>query len=239
MTSAPAAPIKLYQFPPAFGLPNASPFCMKMETYLRMAGLPYTLVNTLDLRAAPKGKFPYLVDGETTIADTGFAIDYLKQRYGDPLDAHLSNHERAIALAMRRLFEESYYFCLLYSRWIDEAGWALTREAFFGSLPWPLRALVPPLARRGIRGEIHGQGTGRHTRDEIYAIGCDNLTAVAGFLDDKPFMMGERPTSLDATAYAFLANTLFAPVENKLTSHARSHPNLRAYCERMRARYFT
>jgi hypothetical protein len=32
--------ITLHQFAPAFGLPNASPFCMKLETYLRMAGLP-------------------------------------------------------------------------------------------------------------------------------------------------------------------------------------------------------
>jgi hypothetical protein len=30
--------IKLYQFAPAFGLPNASPFCMKVENYLRMTG---------------------------------------------------------------------------------------------------------------------------------------------------------------------------------------------------------
>ncbi len=37
--------IKLFQFAPAFGLPNASPFCMKLETYLRMAGLPFQLVN--------------------------------------------------------------------------------------------------------------------------------------------------------------------------------------------------
>jgi len=37
--------IKLYQFHPAWGLPNPSPFCMKVETYLRMAGLPYEGVN--------------------------------------------------------------------------------------------------------------------------------------------------------------------------------------------------
>ena len=46
------AMIKLYQFAPAFGLPNASPFCMKMETYLRMAGLPYELVNSGDVMKA-------------------------------------------------------------------------------------------------------------------------------------------------------------------------------------------
>jgi hypothetical protein len=33
--------IKLYQFPPNLGLPNMSPLCMKVETYLRMAALPY------------------------------------------------------------------------------------------------------------------------------------------------------------------------------------------------------
>ena len=31
--------IKLYQFAPAFGLPNASPFCMKLETYVGFPSL--------------------------------------------------------------------------------------------------------------------------------------------------------------------------------------------------------
>ncbi len=37
--------LRVYQFAPAFGLPNASPFCMKLETWLRMAGLPFEPVN--------------------------------------------------------------------------------------------------------------------------------------------------------------------------------------------------
>jgi hypothetical protein len=32
--------IKLHQFATAFGLPNTSPFCVKLENYLRMTGLP-------------------------------------------------------------------------------------------------------------------------------------------------------------------------------------------------------
>ena len=38
------AMIKLYQFKRTFGLPNMSPFCMKVETWLRMAGLEYETV---------------------------------------------------------------------------------------------------------------------------------------------------------------------------------------------------
>ena len=52
--------IKLYQFKPAFGLPNASPFCMKLETYLRMAQLPFVApkISLGDIGRAPKGKLP-------------------------------------------------------------------------------------------------------------------------------------------------------------------------------------
>ena len=52
--------ITLHQFPSAWGLPNASPFCMKVETYLRMCNLPYTTVNVLNPAKGPKGKLPYI-----------------------------------------------------------------------------------------------------------------------------------------------------------------------------------
>jgi hypothetical protein len=48
--------IALHQFPPALGLPNASPFCLKLELYLRMAGLPYRNSYTLKLHKAPQGQ---------------------------------------------------------------------------------------------------------------------------------------------------------------------------------------
>ncbi len=30
--------ITLFQFPAAFNVPNASPYCLKLETWLRLAG---------------------------------------------------------------------------------------------------------------------------------------------------------------------------------------------------------
>lgn len=231
--------IKLYQFAPAFGLPNASPFCMKLETYLRMAGLPFELVNSGDVLKAPKKKLPYIVEDDgAVVADSHFIIEHLKQRHGDPLDAGLSPQERAVATAFQRLFEENLYWAVVHTRWADEAGWALTRQAFFGALPPPLRWLLPPLARRGLLGQMRGQGMGRHRVDEIHAIGCRDVTAVADFLADKPFMLGEQPRSLDATAYAFLANLLWAPVDSPIQRHARQRPSLEAYCQRMKARYY-
>lgn len=232
--------ITLHQFAPAFGLPNASPFCMKLETYLRMAGLPFEIpaASVRAIGRAPKGKLPYIEDAGRTLADSTLIIDYLKVTYGDPLDGWLSAEQRAVALAFQRLLEENLYWAVVHTRWIEPAGWAKTKVAFFGALPVPLKWLLPTLARRGLIKQLHGHGMGRHRADEIHAIGRRDITALADYLGNKPFFMGDQPCALDATVYAFVANLLWAPVESPLKRHAGQYPQLEAYCARMRARYY-
>ncbi len=222
------------------GLPNASPFCMKLETWLRMAQLPYEAPppTLRDVGRAPKGKMPYIVDGGRTVADSTFIIDYLKATYGDRLDAWLTAEQRAVALAFQRLMEENLYWAVVHTRWIDPMGWAQTRTAFFGSMPAPLKWIIPSLARRGIRQQLRGHGMGRHSEEEIHAIGQRDITALADFLGSKPYFLGDQPCTLDATAYAFLANLLWVPVESALKLHAQQYPQLLAYCQRMRERYY-
>jgi glutathione S-transferase len=230
--------IRLHQFAPALGLPNASPFCMKLETYLRMAGLPYETVNDGNVLKAPKSKLPWIDDDGVRLADTSFIIDHLARKYGDPLDAGLSPALRAQATAFQRLFEEDLYWAVVYTRWAEPQGWRVTQQAFFGALPAPLRGIVSRLARRGLLAEMRGHGMGRHSEAEIHAIGCRDITAVADFLGDRAYMLGDAPSSLDATAHAFLANVLWAPVDSPIRRHAAARPTLEAYCQRMKARYW-
>lgn len=82
------------------------------------------------------------------------------------------------------------------------------------------------------------QGTGRHNRDEIYELGKADLSALSTRLDDKPYFMGHVGSSLDATAYAFLANILVPPFDSPLKTHAMSLGNPWPYCERMRDQYY-
>ncbi len=231
--------ITLYQFRPVWGLPNASPFCMKVETYLRMAGLPFQLARNADVRKAPKKKLPFIDDNGKVIADSGFVIDYLKATYGDPLDQALTPFEQAQILAMRRLFEEHLYWAMVYDRWIAPANWPTTRRAFFGFLPMAVRVVVASLVRGKTRKSLYGHGMGLHSAAEIEALGKADLSAAAAFLGDKAYFMGDQPTSLDATAYAFLANAVYAPFNSPLTIHARRLVNVAPYCERMRLRYFS
>lgn len=230
--------ITLYQFRPVWGLPNASPFCMKLETYLRMAALPYQLARHADVRKAPKKKLPFIDDGGKVIADSGFILDYLKATYGDPLDQALTPFEQSQSLGMRRLFEEHLYWAVVYDRWIAPANWPTTRRAFFGFLPVAVRPVIATLVRSKMRKKLAGHGMGLHSAAEIEELGKADLSAASAFLGDKAYFMGDQPTSLDATAYAFLANAVHAPFNSPLTIHARRLANVASYCERMRLRYF-
>lgn len=230
--------IKLYRFPPLDSLPSASPFCVKLEAYLRMAGIEYEPRDLSDPRKSPKGKLPYIRDGETVVADSAEIIDYLKERYGDPLDKDLSAAERATALAYRRLMEEHCYFCIVQMRWIRDDNWALVKARFFSSLPPPLRWLLPGMVRKQVRRDLHGHGIGRHTDGEIDAMALEDLRAVSNFLGDKDYLMGAAPTSLDATGYGMLTSILRAPFGLPIQAEVDELKNLAAYCERLDAQYF-
>ncbi|MGD9509964.1 MAG: glutathione S-transferase family protein [Geminicoccaceae bacterium] len=232
VTDAAAAPVVVVQFPEIWGR-NVSPFGLKLETWLRLADIPYTVEPSTNLRKAPKGKLPYIKDEGRLVSDTTLIIEYLKATRGIDPDAGLGERERAEALMLQRLFEDHFYFVLVYSRWIDEAGWRVLQPAFFGQLPFPASRLVASHFRRRIRGMLHLQGLGRHRAEEIYAMGRADLAAVADFLGDRPFLMGEQLTTVDAVAYAFLANVIYLPFETELKQAALEFPTLVTYCEAM------
>lgn len=230
--------IKLYQFQPALGAHNPSPFCLKLETYLRMTSLPYEVANGADVRKAPKRKLPYIKDGDRIIPDSSFIIDYLKQTYGDPLDKDLSLPEQGLSLAFRRLMEENLYWVALYSRWGEDDNWKVIRELFFSDVPPILRAIIPELVRKDVLKKLDGHGIGRHSREEIYEIGKKDVKALSDFLGGKPFFLGDNPTSLDATGYGFLANLFRIELPSVLAEYAKGFDNLAEYCDRMEARYW-
>ena len=77
--------IRLFQFPRMFSIPNLSPFCCKLETWLRIAGIPYEVVDTLEPRKAPKGKLPFIEDAGLRMGDTSLIIEHLVRTRGvDP-----------------------------------------------------------------------------------------------------------------------------------------------------------
>jgi glutathione S-transferase len=235
--------ITLHKFVPipAWDLPDISPFCIKVETYLRMTGRAYVSVVG-DSRKAPKGKLPLIDDDGTRVADSSAILSYLESKDG-ALDIGLDAKQRALATAVRSMLEEHLYWIICYFRWKEDAGWRIYRPAFIPlaaslGVPRPLAPLMLPAIRRGMVRALRAQGTGRHTAEEAAQIGARILDAAADLMGDGPFFLGERPSTLDATAYAFLAALLRVPIEGSLLEHARGKANLVSYVDRMKARYW-
>ena len=230
--------IKLIQFPPALGVPNPSPFCMKAEILLKMAELPYESEFARDPRKGPKGKLPAIEDDGVLIGDSELIRGHLERNYGVDFDKGLDEEERAVGHAFARMLEERTYWAVVYSRWIDPRNWPRLREAFFGGLPPPVRAVVPHLIQRRVRNSLRVQGVGRHAPNEIYAMGVADIRAVATQLGDKSFFMGPAPTSVDAVVFPLVENVIVPPFDSPIKTAALDRANLVAYAQRMRARYF-
>ncbi len=95
-----------------------------------------------------------------------------------------------------------------------------------------------PLIRRGVGKAMQAHGMGRHRPEEILEMGKADVSAVAAVLGDKPFLLGENPTSFDAVFYAFIVSILAFPVDSPLRKYTQGQQNLVRYCERFQQRFF-
>lgn len=228
----------VHHLPGAWGLPSVSPFCLKLDTYLRIVDIPARHVVDGTPFKAPKGKLPYIEHEGRRIGDSGLIIEYLARRFGRDANRGLSAADLACAHALRCLVEEHLYWIMVYDRWMVESNWRGFRKVVLGSVPAPMRHVIGPLARRGVRRQLAGHGIGLHTRDEIHAMGEKDMGAIADFLGEKPFLMGSEPTEIDAAAYGLLANILEAPIESPVKDAALARRHLVEYVDRMQRRFF-
>jgi glutathione S-transferase len=236
--------LTVYSFGPAFGLADPSPYVVKLETWLRMARVPYRNERG-DLRKAPKKKIPYVADGNRLISDSSHIIEYLEEKHGDPLnEKRFGKTDRAVAQALKSLFEADLYFIVAYLRWWNDDDFEIMKPVLSATLsasgvPKFAVPAVLMLARRSARGQIDGQGTGRHAREEVYAMGRTLVEAASELLGSKKFFMDDLPSKIDATAYGMLSGIIYTPFDNPVKACALDRPNIVAYCDRIRDMFWT
>ena len=224
--------ITLFQFRSVWGVPSPSPYCLKLETCLRIYEIPYRNVTIRDLSKAPKGKAPYISYQDELIGDSGLIISRLQA------DGLIPANPTPGDVAFQRLVEEHLAPALVYFRWIDDTNFAILKKELFGSLPFPLRQVVPAIMRKKARTNLKGHGLALHQPQEIAAMVADDAAALAWRLGDQPFFGGEQPGILDATVYGTLANLLIPHMTSPASQAIARYPELVRFCERITARLY-
>lgn len=229
--------IILYGAGPGFGLPEISPYTMKTAVQLRMARLDFILRPAMPAQS-PKGQLPFIDDEGELVADSTFIRLHLEWKHGFDLDAGLDARQRAEAWAIERMVENHFGWAAAWPRYFLEDNFARGPAHFFDGLPEEQRpAMIGQLQAR-VAANMRAVGVGRHEPDEIEWLGTRSLQSLSAILDDKPYLMGDRPSGVDAIAFAQLAALLTPHFDSPLRRQAEGFLNLSAYTDRMMARFF-
>lgn len=229
--------LTLYATRTGFGLPDTSPFVIKTEVQLKMAGVAYDRASAIPPQA-PNGKLPFINDHDEVVSDSTFIRAHVERKYGVDLDAGLDARQRAESWTIERLLEDHLYFAMVWFRWIDPENFAKGPAHFADGAPEADRAQLRNDLQVRKAVELHAQGLGRHAPARIAELGGRSIDTLAQLLGDKPCFMGESPSGVDATAFGVLAAVMTPFFDTPLRRAAEARPNLVAYVARMMQRYY-
>jgi glutathione S-transferase len=239
-----------YGYPPGAATPDISPFVVKLETWLRMSGIPYE-TRTGTRRDMPKGKLPSAQVNGRLIADSSFIIAHLQEHDPRALrDTHLSALQQAQAEAIKALVESHLYFVGYYWRWCVDTNFERYRPLLLDyakrSIPGWQRPLLPvigqaalSLIRRQKQRQAWEQGIARHSEEEVLSIGRSGVQALATLLGQQDYLFGALPSTVDASVYGLLHTLVKHPFPGALQDFTCAQPALMAYHDRIWQRYWS
>ena len=111
--------VYLIQIPRAGAIPSLSPYCFKLETWLRMAEIRYHNISNDFTYVSEKGQIPFIELNGRQIADSNHIITALTKIFNVELDKELTPKEWADSIAYHHLIEQGILWGNLYFRSIN------------------------------------------------------------------------------------------------------------------------
>jgi glutathione S-transferase len=106
------------------------------------------------------------------------------------------------------------------------------------TMPPLMGRLIFKMMQRQMRLQLYARGIARHTPEVIESKGRADIDALSAFLGDKPFLLIDRPVMADAAVFGAIAPMVYWPIATPIAQYVRTVPNIKAYCERMKAHCF-
>jgi glutathione S-transferase len=225
--------LTLYSYPPLFGVADNNGYGLKVFAFLKLAGVPFRHEHIFDASKTPRGQLPYIVDRDDRVGDSETILFYVTEKYSVTLDVALTAAQRTTNLLITRTLDDLYWV-MSYSRWKDERYWPQFRDA--------LKREHPRLSDDGLMKakeynaqRYYYQGIGRFEADAAMARGLADLAAIANLIPRQGYVHGDRPTSIDASIYGFVANIYFYDIETPLKEFVVSQGGLVRHCRNIHA----
>lgn len=208
--------VYLYQFSRFPTLPSASPFCLKVETWLRMAGIKYENVDHKLKYKSKKGQLPFVELNGQEVADSDIIIQELSGHFKHDLDTDLTADQRNVSHAFISMLNNHTSWVMRWWRYSHPGQFLKTaqvdvKRALNSKLPKGLLHFIFKMSLKSNVKRAVSHGLGRHTMEEIIQFGKNDLKALSQHLAQKKFFFGDEPHLLDCVAFAHLCQFVYVP----------------------------
>ncbi|XP_037068869.1 failed axon connections homolog [Pollicipes pollicipes] len=180
--------------------PNLSPFALKVETFLRMAGFQYVVDTSKPL--GPKGKCPWITVNGVDVTDSELIIEHLLTLRPHALPAYraLTPQQHALGRVVQVALDEHLVLAMAAHRFVVDG----MRHLVPMMAPRYRRRyrLLRPLAALWATASFRSIGWDRD-REELVALMHRDLTALADLLGDRPYLLGDEVTPYDAAVFGY------------------------------------
>ncbi|XP_062596264.1 failed axon connections homolog [Saccostrea cucullata] len=211
--------------------PSFTPFSVKLETYFRMAKVPYQNEFDSGTNMSSKGKMTWIEYNGKEVADSEFCIKFINKTLNIDFDKDFTDEEKAIAYSLQKVAEEYFYWALFVQRHLyDTEG-----EIFqYVEVSW----IEKIMWKRAATKQAHAQGMGRHSQEEVETLITECLQHFSSFLGKKKFFLGEKPCQSDCAIFGIFSQCYWHGFGLFVEREFKKFENLCNYCERMKAEFW-
>merc|ERR1712001_433309 len=211
--------VYLFQFQRSPCIPSISPFCLKLESWLKLHGIKYMNVDHKCKFRSKKGMLPFIELNGEEIADSNIVIETLSKKFEKEMPAELTQDQKNVQHAMIAMVENHRHWTTVYwrSKDVDNIlkGYKLNLQTAIGSKA-PASILnfyfKYTFCRKGLK-KVRANGMGVHTAEEIENFGKKDLLTLSEMLGEKEFFFGDEPAMLDMVVFSHVAQLVMVDKE--------------------------
>lgn len=225
-------------------LPSVDAKCLQFMLCARICAAPIQMQASFAPWNSPTGNYPVFrirnPDGSTkeTITDFKQFRQFLQREVPKcAIDGHLDNEQLGILSAYESSIELNLLPAYLYTLWVDEYNASSLTGSWFGQqmlFPYSLYYVHKQKSQaKGFIRDLFGSLMSEKSVEILVtkkALQCINQLSAK--LGDKKYFFGNKPSSLDALVFGYLAPLLRLPLPNDtLQQHIKNCPNLVRFVE--------
>jgi hypothetical protein len=231
--------VYLVQFPRSPTVPNLSPFCIKIETFLRANSIKYEVVETISSRSKHH-LLPYIELNGHQIADSQLIIIKLKEYF--KIKDYKNAKDDAIGRAISRTCEHHTFHVINFFKILENptafAGMLMTLmdNAFFNLFKPLLQPIIGKVFQGKVRNRI-GVSLGLFPKDTMKDLLHRDLQMFEDLLAENKYFFGDKVTEADITVFSHFAVTVYVPLDSypkQIIKEGKQFPRVSALLQHIR-----